>query len=118
MKHGRKNKRFGRNDKVRRGFIRSIAIALIQERKINTTEARAKTIAPFVEKLITRAKRGDISALRTIAARLGNHTVAAQLLVKEIAPKYKDRSGGYTRIIKLPPREGDASPMAIVEFVE
>lgn len=118
MKHGRKNKRFGRKDNVRLGFLRSIAIALIENGQIKTTEMRAKAIAPFTEKLITIAKRGDLVATRMINAKLGNNRLASNKLIKEIAPKFADRDGGYTRIIKLPARAGDASPMAIVEFVE
>lgn len=117
MRHGRKNRKFGRKANVRRGFIRSLAVALLSYEKIKTTEARAKELRPYIEKLITKAKAGDLAARRLIRSRLGNQETLANKLVDEIAPKYADRAGGYTRITKLPPRQGDASPMAIIEFV-
>ena len=117
MKHGNKNRKFGRKANVRRGFIRSLAIALITHRSIKTTEARAKELRPYIEKLITKALSGDINARRLIRARLGNQESIANIMVDDIAPQYKDRKGGYTRITKLPHRKGDASPMAVIEFV-
>lgn len=118
MKHARKNKRFGRKDKVRLGLTRSLIIALIENERIKTTEARAKAIRPMIEKLITKALGGNITSRRLISAQLGNHDIATKKLVDDIAPRFKDRSGGYTRIIKLPPRTGDAAAIAIIEFVE
>lgn len=118
MRHGNKNRKFGRKANVRRGFIRSLAVALITHESIKTTEARAKELRPYIEKMLTKAKAGDITARRMIAARLGNQETLANKLVDELAPRYKDRNGGYTRITKLPQRGGDASPMAIIEFVK
>lgn len=117
MRHGRKNRKFGRKANVRRGFIRSLAVALLTYEAIKTTEARAKELRPYIEKLVTKAKTGDVAARRLIRARLGNQETLANKLVDEIAPKYAERAGGYTRITKLPHRKGDASPMAIIEFV-
>jgi large subunit ribosomal protein L17 len=117
MRHGRKNRKFGRKANVRRGFIRSLAVAFITYEKIKTTEARAKELRPYIEKLITKAKKGDLAARRTISSRLGNQESLANKLVDEIAPRFEGREGGYTRITKLPQRKGDASPMAIIEFV-
>ncbi len=117
MRHGRKNRKFGRKANVRRGFIRSLAVALITYGAIKTTEARAKELRPYIEKMITKAKSGDLAARRLLSARLGNQETLANKLVDEIAPKYADRQGGYTRITKLPRRQGDASPMAVIEFV-
>jgi large subunit ribosomal protein L17 len=117
MRHGRKNRKFGRKANVRRGFIRSLAVALITHEQIKTTEARAKELRPYIEKLITTAIKGDVAARRLVRSRLGNQETLANKLVDEIAPRYKDRQGGYTRIAKLPRRGGDASPMAIIEFV-
>ena len=117
MRHGRKNRKFGRKAHVRRGFIRSLAVAFITYEKIKTTEARAKELRPYIEKLITIARKGDIAARRTISARLGNQESLANKLVDEITPRFEGRNGGYTRITKLPQRKGDASPMAIIEFV-
>lgn len=117
MRHGRKNRKFGRKANVRRGFIRSLAVALITHGQIKTTEARAKELRPYIEKLITKAKKGDVASRRLIRSRLGNQETLANKIVDEIAPKYADRQGGYARIIKLPARKGDASPMAIIQFV-
>ncbi len=117
MRHGKKNRKFGRKAKVRKGFIRSLAIALITYEKIKTTEARAKELKPYIEKLITKARKGDIASRRTISSRLGNQESLANKLVDEITPRFEGRNGGYTRIVKLPQRKGDASKMAIIEFV-
>ena len=117
MRHGRKNRKFGRKANVRRGFIRSLAIAFITNEKITTTEARAKELRPYIEKMITIAKKGDLHARRILRARLGNQETIANQLVDTIAPRFEGRNGGYTRITKLPRRQGDASPMAIIEFV-
>jgi len=117
MRHGKKNRKFGRKTNVRRGFIRSLAVALLTYEKIKTTEARAKELRPYIEKLLTKARKNDVATRRLICARLGNQESLANKLVNEIAPKYEGRDGGYTRITKLPMRKGDASPMAIIEFV-
>lgn len=117
MRHHRKNRKFGRKANVRRGFIRSLAIALIEHEQITTTEARAKELRPYIEKLITKAKRGELADRRFISSRLGNQVKLANKLVDQIAPRYAERNGGYTRIIKLPQRAGDASPMALIEFL-
>lgn len=117
MRHGRKNRKFGRKANVRRGFIRSLAVALITYEKITTTEARAKELRPYIEKLITKGKKGDLASRRLIVARLGNQETLANKMVDDIAKRYEDRAGGYTRITKLGRRGGDASPMAVIEFV-
>ena len=117
MRHKRKNRKFGRKANVRRGFIRSLAVALLTHETIKTTEARAKELRPYIEKLVTTARTGDLAARRVIASRLGNQEALANKLVNDIAKRYEGRPGGYTRITKLPHRAGDASPMAIIEFV-
>lgn len=96
--------------------MRSLAESLIIRGRIKTTEAKAKALRPFVERLVTTAKKGSISARRLIVTRLGTEDRATKLFA-DIAPKYQDRPGGYTRIIKAAPRKGDASPMAYIEFV-
>jgi len=96
--------------------MKGLAFSLVRYEKIETTEAKAKELKSLIEKLITRALKGDLSAHRILTARLGNKIVAKKL-INEIAPKYKDRAGGYTRVIKLPKREGDAAKMAVIEFV-
>lgn len=117
MRHGKNKRTFGRIAKVRRGFIRSLAIALIHHEKITTTEARAKELRPYIEKMVTKARKADITTRRMLASRLGNQETMANKLVDELAPKYKERDGGYLRITKLPQRAGDAAPMAVIEFV-
>jgi len=89
---------------------------LIEHERITTTEARAKELAPFIEKLITKAKKGGLSQRRQVARVLSKKST--KKLFNEIAPRYKDRPGGYTRILKLPPRESDGAKMAIIEFVK
>ncbi len=117
MRHGRKNRKFGRKANVRRGFIRSLAVALLTYEKIKTTEARAKELRPYIEKLVTKSRVDNLAIRRLVSARLGNQESLSNKLVSEIAPRYEGRDGGYLRITKLPQRKGDASPMAIIEFV-
>jgi large subunit ribosomal protein L17 len=116
MKHHKAIRKFGRTTDVRRALIRSLAESLVLNGKIKTTEAKAKELRPFIEKLVTKGKKGDLAAQRLIISRLGTPRVAKKL-INDIAPRYKERNGGYTRIIKLSPRSGDASKMAIIEFV-
>jgi len=116
MKHHAKIRKLGRTRNVRKALIRSLAEALIKNGKIKTTEAKAKELRPFIEKLVTRAKKGDLAARRILISRLIGVELVKKM-IDEIAPKFKDRNGGYTRIIKLPMRGADASPIAIIEFV-
>lgn len=116
MRHHNANRKFGRERGLRRALLRSLAEALIKHGRITTTEAKAKELRPYIEKLVTTARRGTLASQRRVIARLGTAT-RAHKLVKEIAPKYQERPGGYTRIIKLPPRRSDSSPMAVIEFV-
>lgn len=118
MRHHDTNRKFGRKTNVRRALFRSLLVALITHGRITTTEAKAKEIRPMFEKLITKAGPGTLAARRLINSRLGgNQETLTKKLVEEIAPKYTDRNGGYTRIVKLPPRQGDAAAMAIIELV-
>jgi large subunit ribosomal protein L17 len=117
MRHGKNKRKFGRKANVRRGFIRSLAVALLTHEKITTTEARAKELRPYIEKMVTKAKGDTLAVRRMICARLGNQETLANKMVTDIAPRYKDRDGGYLRITKLPQRQGDASKMAVIEFV-
>lgn len=95
--------------------MRALARGLIAQEKIKTTEAKAKELRPFIEKFVTRAKIDNLSNRRLLISRIGEES--AKKIFEKIAPKYKERKGGYTRIIKLPHRKGDASKMAIIEFV-
>ncbi len=100
----------------RDALMRSLSRNLINEGRITTTLAKAKSLRPFVEKLVTKAKSGTLASRRVVLSRVhGEKEMKA--LFDEIAKKYKDRKGGYIRIIKLPPRALDAAPMAMIEFV-
>jgi len=114
MRHQRANRKFGRVAKQRHALLRSLAQALIVREKIKTTEAKAKELRPFIEKLVTRSKNGTIATRRSLTVSVGAH--GAKKLIEAIGPKFKDRRGGYTRIIKLPPRIGDGSRMSMIEF--
>jgi large subunit ribosomal protein L17 len=117
MRHQKKGRVFGRERKVRVALIRSLAEALIEKGKIMTTEAKAKELRPFIERLVTFGKKGTVASRRIIVSRLGGRMKVAALLVSEIAPKYKDRRGGYTRIVKMGVRKADSSKRALIEFV-
>ena len=117
MRHHKAKRVFGREKNQRNALLISLASSLIKHGKIKTTEAKAKEVRPFTEKLVTKARIGTLASRRLVASRLRSAELA-KILTEKIAPKFKNRSGGYTRIIKLPRREGDASPMAIIEFVE
>lgn len=116
MRHHVSNRKFGRETDVRAAFIRSLACSLIRDEKIKTTEARAKELRPFIERLVTKGREGTLASRRIVLSRLGVEEEAKKLC-EDISPRYKDRSGGYTRITKLPVRSGDASKMAVIEFV-
>lgn len=115
MIHGQKTKQLSRERNVRNSLLKALAVSLIRDNKIQTTEVKAKVLKPIVEKLVTKAKVGDLAAKRAIIAKVGN--VSAKTLVDSIAPKYKDRQGGYLRIIKLNDRKNDGAKMAQIEFV-
>jgi len=119
MKHHKSTRKFGRDHAGRVALLRSLALSLIETEHIQTTEARAKELRPFVEKLVTRGGIADLASRRLIISRLGGVSgeAGAKKLIDDIAPRYKERAGGYTRIVKLPRRGGDASKMAIIEFV-
>lgn len=95
--------------------MRSLAVNLIRAGKIKTTEAKAKTLQSFVEKFVTKAKRSGLANKRSLVSGVGN--ISAKKLFDKIAPKYIDRNGGYTRVVKLSRRQSDGSKMAIIEFV-
>lgn len=116
MKHGTSIRKLGRVKKQRTALLRSLAISLIKHDKIKTTEAKAKELRPFVEKLVTKGKKNSVASRRLVSSRLDND-IALKKMFDVISPKYKEREGGYTRIIKLPKRMGDGGSMAIIEFV-
>jgi len=115
MKHHKNIRSFGRTSNGRKALLRSLARALVLEEKIETSEAKAKEIRPVVEKMVTKAKTATLAQVRVLIADLGED--GAKKLTETIAPRYKDRDGGYTRIMKLPQTRTDASKQAIIEFV-
>src|SRR4030042_1248162 len=100
----------------RRQMLANLACAVLEHGRIKTTEARAKEVRPLVEKMITMGKAGDLNSRRTAIGQLRNKQISYKLF-NEIAPKYADRSGGYTRIIHVGPRPGDAAEMVFLELV-
>lgn len=116
MRHGNANRKFGRKTGQRRALLRSLANSLLRDGKIRTTEAKAKELRPFVEKLVTTARKNTLAARRLVIGRLGSEAQVGELM-KTIAPRYEKRQGGYTRITKLAPRKSDSAKMAIIEFV-
>lgn len=117
MRHHNANRKFGRVKKARVALFFALTRSLILHGKITTTEAKAKEIRPMVEKLVSNAKKPTLSTRRLLRARLLNQARLSKKLVEEIAPKYKERKGGYTRIMKLSRRKSDGAPMAVIEFV-
>ncbi len=115
MRHQKKGRKFGREKDQRRALLRSLAVSMVRYEKIKTTEAKAKELRPYIEKLVTKAKKGGLSNRKLVSAKVGE--VSAKKLFEKIGPKYKNKQGGYTRVIKLLRRGGDASKMAIIEFV-
>ncbi|WP_067842404.1 50S ribosomal protein L17 [Amphibacillus sediminis] len=115
-------RKLGRTTDARNALLRNLATDLIIHERIETTEAKAKDLRSVVEKMITLGKRGDLHARRQAAAFLykkeANETEdAVQKLFNDIASRYEDRQGGYTRVLKLGPRQGDGAKMAIIELV-
>lgn len=109
-------RKLGRNTGARKALIKSLLSAFFKHERIETTEARAKELRKFAEKVITLAKRGDLSARRQ-AINLVADVEVVHKIFEEIPEKYSERSGGYTRIYKLAPRRGDAAPMVLIELV-
>ncbi|HBV00818.1 MAG TPA: 50S ribosomal protein L17 [Candidatus Taylorbacteria bacterium] len=116
MRHSNKVKKFGREKKQRGALIRSLAESLLKEGRIRTTEAKAKSLRPFVERIITLSRNGTPASRRLVRTRLRN-TLCLRKLYKEIAPKYASRNGGYTRVVKMGFRLSDGAKMAIIELV-
>ena len=117
MRHGKRGRRFNRSSSHRKAMLANMAAALIKHEQIKTTLPKAKDLRPVVEKLITLGKRGGLHARRQALAQLPDAAVVRKLF-DVLAPRYEARAGGYTRIIKAGFRYGDASPMAVIEFVD
>ena len=117
MRHHRAGKKLGRDTAQRKALYSGLAGALIEHGRIKTTEAKAKAVKPFAEQMITLGKRGDLHARRLALAELRSQDVV-HVLFAEVAPRFADRPGGYTRIVKLGPRQGDAADMVFLELVD
>src|SRR3989338_1958797 len=117
MRHHNVNRKFGRSKTQKRALLNSLAFNLLTRGKIKTTLPKAKELQPFVEKLITRAKKNDLATKRLLASKLSGKNRKIKKLYKIIAPKYIDKKGGYTRVLKLGTRKSDGAQMAIIEFI-
>ena len=117
MKHRKTGRQLGRNSSHRRALLRSLVTSFLSHEKIETTEAKAKEFRPLAERMITLGKRGDLSA-RRLAMRFVRDRRVVSKLFDEISPRFSNRNGGYTRIIKTRVRFGDSARMAVVELVE
>ena len=117
MRHGFSGRRFNRSVSHRKSMFANMAAALIKHEQIVTTLPKAKDLRPVVEKLVTLAKRGDLHARRIAISRLGDEDQVKKLFAV-LAERYKERKGGYTRVLKAGFRYGDSAPMAVIEFVD
>ena len=111
-----KNRKLGRPSDQRRAMLRAMTTYLLENGQIKTTYARAKEVAPIAAKMVTLAKKNDLAAYRQALSYLTKEDVANKLF-HEIGPKYADRNGGYTRVLKMGPRRGDAAELAIIQLV-
>jgi large subunit ribosomal protein L17 len=110
-------RKLGRKTGPRKALFKNMIVAVLRYEQIKTTEARAKEVRGQVERVITLAKDGSLAARRQIIAQLPDEPLVIDKLMNEIAPKYSDRASGYTRIVKIGPRNGDAAPMVQLELV-
>jgi large subunit ribosomal protein L17 len=117
MRHQKTRHKLSRDAAHRKALLRNLCKEVIQHERIKTTQAKAKAVKPEIEKLITLAKRGDLHARRQALSALGQDSRTVHLLFEEIAPRYSERPGGYTRILKLGQRAGDATEMVYLELV-
>ena len=117
MRHRWHGRKLGRTSKHRDAMTRNMVTSLIDEERVRTTLAKAKEVRRHAERVITVGKRGTLHARRRVASYLKTPEAVAKLM-DAIAPRYVDRPGGYTRILRLPPRQGDAAPMAILELLD
>ena len=117
MRHQKTRNKLSRSSAHRKALLANLCKEVIEHERIKTTEAKAKAVKPEVEKLITLAKRGDLHARRLLLSKLGQDKFIVHKLVEEIAPRYIERPGGYTRIVKLGPRRSDSTEMVFLELV-
>jgi large subunit ribosomal protein L17 len=112
----KKGPRLGGSPSHQRKILSNLAASLIVEERVTTTAARAKVLRPYVEKIITKGRRGDLHSRRLVLRKITNNDAVTKLF-DEVGPRYEDRPGGYTRIVKLGPRRGDGAEMALIELV-
>ena len=116
MRHRKKGRKLQRTASHRRAMLRNLATSLFRHERIETTTAKAKELRPYAERLITLARRGDLHARRLVARKIQDREVLGKLF-DEISSRYAERSGGYTRILKLGNRKGDAAEISLIELV-
>src|SRR5438552_4836438 len=116
MRHRKTRHKLSRDSAHRRSLLRNLCREVIEHERIKTSQAKAKAVKPEVEKLITLAKRGDLHARRQALSELGQDRFMVHKLFEEIAPRYAERPGGYTRIVKLGPRRSDSTEMVFLEL--
>ncbi len=116
MRHGKRGRKLGRTASHKKAMLNNMATSLFDKGKVRTTLPKAKELRGVAERLISFAKRGDLHARRQVLRRIQNKVVLTKLF-EEIGPSYADRSGGYTRILKLGPRRGDSSELCLIELV-
>jgi len=117
MRHRKKGRKLGVNPSHRKAMLKNLAANLIEHKRIKTTDSRAKELRTFIEPLITKAKKGDLTSIRQIAKKLPRKEVLHALL-HEIAPVFAERNGGYTRIIKLGFRDNDRASVSLIELLD
>src|ERR671927_1059344 len=117
MAHGINGRKLGRSSGHRSALYKNLTVSVLRYERVKTTEAKAKEIRGRVERMITLAKRGDLSARRTVVSEFPNEPLVVTKLFDEIAPKYADRTSGFTRIVRIGQRRGDASEIVQIELV-
>ena len=117
MRHQKTRNKLSRDSAHRKALLMNLSKELIEHERIKTTEAKTKAVKPEIEKLITLAKRGDLHARRQALSTLAQDKFAVHKLFVDVAPRYADRPGGYTRILKLGPRKSDSTEMVFIELV-
>ena len=117
MRHAKQRHKLSRDTAHRRALLRNLCREVIEHERIKTSQAKAKAVKPKVEKLITLGKRGDLHARRQALSELGQDKFLVHKLFEEVAPRYAERPGGYTRIVKLGPRRSDSTEMVFLELV-
>lgn len=116
MRHRKKGKKIGTSQSHKKAILMNLAAEIFKYGKVKTTQVRAKEVRPLVDKIVSLAKKGDVHARRQVLSMLGSRELTHQIF-SEVAPKYEERNGGYTRLLKVGFRKGDAAPLVIIELV-